>query len=200
MKKWFYIFIVIVGLGIMGCGHWPWDRGEGPNVLVNPNFDESPWDTGWTWDTTGSATGIASWSACVVRDSGYSLPNCCKISVVASVGGPSHEDGSASVEAMIYQMFNPIDGVEFKAHIKGSTVPIHPVTPEIQFCVNGQWESVFSISLSIFEGDWAEISGKIDGNISGIKVYVKSEVSTDCSGKISGVDLYIDNIYVRRGS
>jgi hypothetical protein len=126
MKKLFYIFVGVLVVGVMGCGHWPWDRGEkeSENVLVNPGFDKSPWNSGWVIDTATSwerdSLSYTSADVSVNSDSGIFSPKCCCLrtySLANCTGDGIGRYAIAGANGMISQMFDVVDGYKLKARV-----------------------------------------------------------------------------------
>ena len=200
MKKWFYVFVVIVGLGIMGCGHWPW---EPDNVLVNPGFDESPWDTGWTIEIDTSSGGDGTYAIAEARsDTGNSLPNCCFLKANA--------DENCWPRVTISQTFDPIKSdCEIKAKIKYRTSSAGEGTSTreivMQVYANNEWMTIWQVRLSDFDSDtsvtvWTEISTTKPKTLTGISsirfVVEASAWAPEGSGKAGGAELWIDDVFI----
>ena len=215
MRKYWYVvmwsILLVCGLMVWGCGHWPWDRGkrEGPNVLVNPGFDENPWDTGWTIDTFASSDepiAIAEAAA----DTGRSLPKSCLLKAIAYKysGGTGGFSGCSRV--MISQTFNEIRDCKVKAYVKfrlssdpeidcGDTCKV-----SIQVLVNSQWATIWEVCCPMGEDYvaqyvWAEVSTTIvKENVSGIRFCAFTRYENTCTFPGEGAcnQFWIDDVYV----
>ena len=210
MKKYFYVFIVIVGLGIMGCGHWPWDRGDieklGENVIVNPGFEDSLNDWIIEIDTTGAGE-VSSIVGEVNLAIGSSSPNCCSIYTKARVAS----DGGwrwCKAEVMVSQYFSKIPAeskvkADIKHHFFAPTqYPSFMLGCSLQVYVDSlEWKTIWHRIVSPDEYDttstWGKIEITVDKTINGIRFCVTS-TSNGVSGSHTGSwsTLWIDDVYV----
>lgn len=173
------------------------------NLVFNPEFDETPWDTGWIWHTDtsiyeGGGGASASAEASVGPDSGLSLPNCCHLSVVAqAVPGTSQEHATGVSEAEIIQSFNPITSCMLKVYVKCSCFHSSHGVAESFIClhINDEWDTVWSTYNT---AAWVEVCTTVIGDtIDGIRFYAITRAWTISSlGGAAIGNFFIDDVYI----
>jgi hypothetical protein len=173
----------ILGIWIFGCLIVFANFATAQNLLINPSFDETPWDTGWTIETQGDAGGEV--------DTGIyrSLPQSCKL--VAYQYHSSLPFG----EVTIVQEIAPARCCTCRVYFQNSINLFWAGgTVSISLKINGNWVTEWSSR----EGNpiwikWEKIYGSTD-TVSGIKFY--AEAYTRMNGSIGRTKFWIDDVYI----
>ncbi|MBI4722920.1 MAG: T9SS type A sorting domain-containing protein [Candidatus Stahlbacteria bacterium] len=194
MRKYFVFIVLVLPIYAMG-----------ENVIFNPGFDMTPWDTGWTIETDTAVGGSCNTEiaeAQAIPDTGKSPPNCCGLSSYVKLDPyPANWcGGTAYAETKVYQIFNEISSCSVKAQIKylgggdggGS---YNEGTIDVQ--VNGTWQTIWGKG---WETDtiWSNLSIGVNNPITGIRFRTKSYLYCSSLGS-SAVELFyfwVDDIYV----
>ena len=177
----------------------------GDNVVFNPGFDMSPWDSGWTIETdTSSKWDVTLVIAEVDPDSGKSLPNCCYLRtyswIDAAGGGGS---GAAEAKAMITQNFDGITNCMIKAYVKWDwqlliTCPLKACN-NMEGYINNEWKVIWE-ALTPREKTWTEVCTTLADNdtLSGIRFCTEFSFCCDCICGTKAIlsYLWVDDIYV----
>ncbi|MCK4307543.1 T9SS type A sorting domain-containing protein [candidate division WOR-3 bacterium] len=204
MKKLLGFVILCIPLYVCGSD----------NLIFNPSFDMTPWDTGWTWDTLrtrGATDGSASSSVSVKEiDSDISPPNRCHLrtSSRASGGSGDASGGNTSGEANVYQIFKEIKNpTTCKVHVRYWML-CYGYRPRggnygicnIQLCINGEWQRIWETTVSSSDTSASGttlVDNFVDGTVSGIKFYCSSGASAGyLSEGYSCVSFSVDDVYV----
>ena len=155
------------------------------NVIFNPSFDMTPWDTGWTIETdtatSGDCNGTA--EALVIPDTGSSLPNCCYLKTTVVLRPQGWSSGGGYAKSTMSQTFNEIPACTVKMQVKHWAIGGPGVcdydtkTFIIEARINNIWQKIWEKDAG--EGNntiWKEIAIGISSPISGIKLQTFSRI------------------------
>ncbi|MBI4722919.1 MAG: hypothetical protein HY769_08015 [Candidatus Stahlbacteria bacterium] len=179
MRKYFVFIVLVLPIYAMG-----------ENVIFNPGFDMTPWDTGWTIETdtaTNRYGGICTETAMaqVMPDTSSSLPNSCYLETVAWINC-SPGGAAAQARATISQTFNEIPACTVKMKVKcwwslGFSECGYGLNPNfIEVRINNIWQKIWErVPDSYYGGDttWKEIVIGISSPISGIRLQASQKTN-----------------------
>ncbi len=177
----------------------------GDNLIFNPSFDMTPWDTGWTIDTSSSSTEGAGASVDASSDTlCNSSPRSCKLFACAGVGYHLDYPRSASARACIYQEITPVTNCECRVYFKNGS-DYGGISGNTAICyarifvkVNNRWveeTSTFYPSTPIWT-KWKKIYGTSE-TVSGIKFCVLTQASSDgIRDESAYVWFWVDDVYI----
>ncbi|MBI4722917.1 MAG: hypothetical protein HY769_08005, partial [Candidatus Stahlbacteria bacterium] len=168
MRKYFVFIVLVLPIYAMA-----------ENVIFNPGFDMTPWDTGWTIETDTAMSGSCTKTAVaqVMPDTGSSLPNCCYLKTYVRLGSSGWCYGEAYAKTEVYQIFNEIPNCLIKAQIKYLWYWYNPCwfddSVAIDARINGIWQTVWG---KRWEDStiWSEVSIGVNNPITGIRFRTKS--------------------------
>ncbi|MBI4722921.1 MAG: T9SS type A sorting domain-containing protein [Candidatus Stahlbacteria bacterium] len=193
MRKYFVFIVLVLPIYAMG-----------ENVIFNPGFDMTPWDTGWTIETDTATSGSCASRVAQAQadtDIGSSLPNCCRLKTYVGLSSSGWCGGRAYAETKVYQIFNEIPSCLIKAQIKyfwswnaSMCGWIDTATVDVQ--INGIWQTVWGKSCEN-DTNWSEVSIGVNDTITGIMFHLRTLI--DCSS-IYGASLsfcfWVDDVSI----
>ena len=174
------------------------------NLLINPGFDETPWDTGWTVDTGSSSTEGAGASVDASPDTRcHSSPRSCELYAGAAVCYHLDYSRSASAGACVFQEIPPVINCTCRVYFKNkywkSGLSLHRAgwSVDVFVKINNEWASQWSTSeANLIWAEWEKIYGASD-TVSGIKFCASAWASISDISNASGYAwFWIDDIYI----
>ncbi|MCK4306734.1 T9SS type A sorting domain-containing protein [candidate division WOR-3 bacterium] len=174
------------------------------NLLINPGFDEAPWDTSWTIDTSSSSTEGAGASVDASPDTCcHSFPRSCKLFATAGAGYHFDYPRSASAGARVFQEITPVINCTCMVYFKnggdryGQASFRASWSVDIFVKINNEWVSQWSTSgNNLIWTKWGKIFGASD-RVSGIKFCASTRAgSGDISDAGAYVWFWIDDAYI----
>ena len=159
----------------------------GQNVVFNPGFDMTPWDTGWTIETDTVTSGTCPSRVAQAQadtDIGSSLPNCCHLKTSVGLSSSSYYcAGSASAETKVYQIFDEIPSCSVKAQIKyfwtwNAFMCEWIDTATVDVKIGETWQTVWGKAPhSPWDTSWSKLSIGVNDTITGIMFRVKTLIN-----------------------
>jgi len=158
----------------------------GQNVIFNPGFDMTPWDTGWTIETDTATNGSCreTAEAQAIPDTGKSLPNCCYLKTVVVLNPQGWCGGGGYAKSTMSQTFNEIPACTVKMQVKHWAIGGPGVcdydtkTFIIEARINNIWQKIWEKESLSYNADttWKEVVIGLSSPISGIKLQTFSRI------------------------